>query len=78
MLALVEVLQLAACAGGLDAAQLRMLKAQVTTPKAQTSGPPANMSTDQGVRDRSLRPHRKGAAQGRNRTHDTPTFRRQT
>jgi hypothetical protein len=39
MLAPVEVLQLAACAGGLDAAQLRMLKAQVTTPKAPKSAP---------------------------------------
>jgi hypothetical protein len=39
MLTLVEVLQLAACTGGLDAAQLRMLKAQVTTPKAQNLGP---------------------------------------
>jgi hypothetical protein len=32
---LVDVLQLVACAGGLDVAQLRMLKAQVATPKAQ-------------------------------------------
>ena len=33
-------------------------------------GPPANLLTNQGVRDRSLRPHRKGAAQGRNRTRN--------
>jgi hypothetical protein len=37
----VEVLQLAACAGGLDAAQLRMLKAQVT----DAGGSPTSLYT---------------------------------
>jgi hypothetical protein len=41
MLAMVGVLQLAACAGGLDAAQLRMLKAQVTTSKPKNLPPPS-------------------------------------
>jgi hypothetical protein len=35
-------------------------------------GPPANVKllTEQGVRGRSLTPHHKGCAQGRNRTSD--------
>jgi hypothetical protein len=57
----VEVLQLAACAGGLDAAQLRMLKAQVITPKAKKSGSPPQFVD----RPRNLRPKSQAPPQGR-------------
>jgi hypothetical protein len=47
-----------------------MAYSQERSPLGVNLGPPANLLTNQGVRDQSLRPHRKGAAHDRDLTRD--------